>query len=39
MQNLNLKFCGLPGHVGIEGNETANQYSKNAANPENVEEL
>jgi ribonuclease HI len=37
--NIQLEFCWVPGHAGIEGNETAGQLAKDAAAPENEEEL
>jgi hypothetical protein len=38
-QNIQAEFRWVPGHAGIEGNETANQFEKDAAVPENEEEL
>jgi ribonuclease HI len=38
-QNIQLEFRWVPGHAGIEGNETADQLAKDAAAPENEEEL
>jgi ribonuclease HI len=38
-QNIQLEFRWIPEHAGIEGNETADQLAKDAAAPENEEEL
>jgi hypothetical protein len=38
-QNIQLEFRWVPRHAGIEGNETADQLAKDAAAPENEEEL
>jgi ribonuclease HI len=38
-QNIQLEFRWVPGHAGIDGNETADQRAKDAAAPENEEEL
>jgi hypothetical protein len=38
-QNIQLEFRWVPGHAGIEGNETADQLAKDAAVPGNEEEL
>jgi hypothetical protein len=38
-QNIQLEFRWVPGHAGIEGNETADQLAKDTAAPENEEEL
>jgi hypothetical protein len=38
-QNIQLEFRWVPGHAGIEGNETADQLAKDAAAPEIEEEL
>jgi ribonuclease HI len=38
-QNIQLEFRWVPGHSGIEDNETADQLAKDAAAPENEEEL
>jgi ribonuclease HI len=37
--NIQLEFRWVPGHAGIEGNETADQLAKDAAAPDNEEEL
>jgi hypothetical protein len=37
--NIQLEFRWVPGHAGIEGNETGDQLAKNTAAPENEEEL
>jgi hypothetical protein len=36
--NIQREFRWVPGHAGIEGNETANQPAKDAAAPDNEEE-
>jgi ribonuclease HI len=38
-QNIQLEFRWVPGHAGIDGNETADQRAKDAAAPDNEEEL
>jgi ribonuclease HI len=38
-QNIEGEFRWVPGHAGIEGNETAGQFATDAAEPENEEEL
>jgi hypothetical protein len=38
-QNIQVVFRWVPGHAGIEGNETADKFAKDAAEPENEEEL
>jgi ribonuclease HI len=38
-QNIQLEYRWVPRHAGIEGNETADQFAKDAAVPENEEEL
>jgi hypothetical protein len=37
--NIQREFCWVHGHAGIEGNETAVQLAKDAAAPQNQEEL
>jgi ribonuclease HI len=37
--NIQLEFRWVPEHAGIEGNETADQIAKDAAAPDNEEEL
>jgi hypothetical protein len=38
-QNIQVEFRWVPGHAGIEGNETVDQLAKDPAAPENGEEL
>jgi hypothetical protein len=37
IQNIQLDYRWVRGHAGIEGNETADQFAKDAAVPENEE--
>jgi ribonuclease HI len=39
IQHIQLEFRWVPGHAGIAGNETPDQYAKDAAMPGNEEEL
>jgi ribonuclease HI len=38
-QNIQVGFRWVPGHAGIQGNETADTFAKDAAEPQNEEEL
>jgi ribonuclease HI len=37
-QNIQLEYRCVPGHAGIEGNESVDQFAKDAAVPENEEQ-
>jgi ribonuclease HI len=38
-QNIQVEFRWVPGQAGIEGNETADKFAKDAAEPQNEAEL